>query len=102
MCSLETSQQNKIAASMGSFFMPIKRLTKEIGPKYCSKNCFSIHAGEDDAEFDLGDGTDKFFTASNVKLTSCCFPVATILFIRKASRIQLQINPILKILEDMD
>ena len=38
----ETSQQNKIAASVGSFFILVKRLTKEIGPKYCSKNCFSI------------------------------------------------------------
>ena len=98
MCSFETSQQNKIAASMGSFFMPVKRLTKEFGPKYCSKSCFSIHAGENDVEFDLGDGIDKFLTTSNVKPTFCAAIIST----RNAPRIQLQINPVLKILEDKD
>ena len=56
-------------ASVGSFFMPVKRMVKEIGPNHCSKNCFLIQASEDDAEFDLDDGTNEFFTISNVKLT---------------------------------
>ena len=64
-------------------------MTKEIGPKHCSKKCFLILAGKDDLEFDLSDGTDKFF-------------IAAILSTRNTPLIQLQINPILKILEDKD
>ena len=44
----------------------------------------------------------KFSTASNFKLTSCCFQVAVVLSIRKSPRFQLQINPVLKFLEDKD
>ena len=108
---VDISQQNKIAVVAGAgendTELDLDDCTnKSIGytPKfsYYTMVTLTVQTRRRKRSLQIKASNFKFSTSSNFKLTSCYLQVAIVLSIRKAPRIQLQINPVLKILEDKD